>query len=412
MERVGEPVVGSHGSTMIAAPKPISQAEPDHWHTKADRSMVTAADLEAIREKYQVPAEIELLLPMSTEMPSDARSGEFSLYEEALKGGLRLPLPQVVVDVLNRLEVAPDQLMPNAWKILLVCARGGVSLTTAIYHARAVAGRLEGEEGPARVGADRLVGIVEEAALRLAARFNEAELLRELRVTTSAGPLLRKAGAAKLKANEAKAQLARLKKESANWESAHAELQTVKVELENTRRQVVSLEFQLASEQKRLDDAQKAYAVAVKRHEEAMSSNEELVRQKDEANVKIDGLQKELEGERAKAVKEKESLRKELEAERAKAAAEKESLQKELEAEKAKATAEKESLQKELEAEKAKATAERATLDKELAEERAKAASERAAYPDLYVAAMDQFKGSAEFQMAVDAAVASSLAME
>ncbi|GMP93359.1 hypothetical protein CsSME_00043230 [Camellia sinensis var. sinensis] len=122
MERVGESVVRSHGSTMIAAPKPISQAEPDHWHIKADRSTVTAADLEAIREKYQVPAKIELLLPMSTERPSDARPGEFALYEEALKGGLRLPLPQVVVDVLNRLEVAPDQLMPNAWKILLACA--------------------------------------------------------------------------------------------------------------------------------------------------------------------------------------------------------------------------------------------------------------------------------------------------
>ncbi|CAL5387213.1 unnamed protein product [Camellia sinensis] len=107
---------------MIAAPKPISQAEPDHWHTKADKSTVTAAELEAIREKYQVPAEIELLLLTSTERPSDARPGEFAFYEETLKGGLRLPLPQVVVDVLNHLEVAPGQLMPNAWKIVLACA--------------------------------------------------------------------------------------------------------------------------------------------------------------------------------------------------------------------------------------------------------------------------------------------------
>ncbi|XP_028056551.1 uncharacterized protein LOC114260607 [Camellia sinensis] len=128
-----------------------------------------------------------------------------------------------------------------------------------------------------------------------------------------------------------------------------------------------------------------------------MSSNEEL---------------KELEGECAKAVEERESLQKELEAERAKAAAEKESLQREWEAEKAKATAENESLQKELEEERAKAASENATLQNDLDEERAKAASKRAAYPDLYVAAVDQFKGSVEFQMAVDAAVASSLARE
>ena len=82
---------------------------------------MTAEELEGIRKKYQVPEEIELMLPTTTERPSDARPGEFALYEEALKGGLRLPLPQVVVDVLNRLEVALGQLMPNAWKILLAC---------------------------------------------------------------------------------------------------------------------------------------------------------------------------------------------------------------------------------------------------------------------------------------------------
>lgn len=132
---VGEPVGESQASALILAPKPLSQVEPDQWHTKADKSTLTAADLEVIRERYQIPAEVELLLPTSRERPSTARPREFSLYEEALKGGLRLPLPQVVVDVLNRLEVAPGQLMLNAWKILLACAsvwpkvNGGEAMT-------------------------------------------------------------------------------------------------------------------------------------------------------------------------------------------------------------------------------------------------------------------------------------------
>ncbi|XP_028056075.1 rootletin-like [Camellia sinensis] len=166
---------------------------------------------------------------------------------------------------------------------------GGISTTTAIYHARAVAGRLEGEEGPARAGADRLVRIVEEAALCSASRFNEAELLRGLY-------------------------------------SAQIE--------------------------KKLDEAQRACAVAVERHEEAMSSNEELVRQKDEVNGKVGDLQRELEGERAKAVEEKWRLQRELEAERVQATAEKESLKKELEAEKAKAASKRAALQKELDEER------------------------------------------------------------
>ncbi|XP_028094130.1 oil body-associated protein 2C-like [Camellia sinensis] len=123
-----------------------------------------------------------------------------------------------------------------------------------------------------------------------------------------------------------------------------------------------------------------------------MSSNEELVRQKDEADGKVGDLQRELEGERTKAVEEKGRLQRELEAERVQA------------------VAEKEILKKELKAEKAKAASERAALQKELDEERAKAASKRVAYPDLCVTAVEQFKGSTEFQTAVDAAVARNLA--
>ncbi|GMP84690.1 hypothetical protein CsSME_00038123 [Camellia sinensis var. sinensis] len=142
----------------------------------------------------------------------------------------------------------------------------------------------------------------------------------------------------------------------------HAELRVVKLELEDERRKIVSLEFQLAGEQKKLGDAQKACTVTTERFEEAMTSNEELraqqIKEKDEANLKITGLQRELEDERAKAMEEK------------------------------------------------------ARLEKELEEEKTKAASERAAYPDLYVAAVEQFKGSADFQMAIDAAVASNLVRE
>ncbi|GMP48368.1 hypothetical protein CsSME_00015743 [Camellia sinensis var. sinensis] len=53
-----------------------------------------------------------------------------------------------------------------------------------------------------------------------------------------------------------------------------------------------------------------------------------------------------------------------------------------------------------------------AKLEKALAEERTKLASEKAAYLDLCVATVEKFKGSADFQMAIDAVVARSLATE
>ncbi|XP_028125086.1 uncharacterized protein LOC114322020 [Camellia sinensis] len=139
-------------------------------------------------------------------------------------------------------------------------------------------------------------------------------------------------------------------------------MNATKLELEDERRKVVSLEFQLASEQNKLEDAKNSYTVANERFEEAMTNNEDLraqwVKKKKESDLKITRLEKELEDDRAKAMEEK------------------------------------------------------ARLEKELEEEKTKASSERTVYPDLYVAAMEQFKGSADFQMAIDAAVASNLARE
>lgn len=47
-----------------------------------------------------------------------------------------------------------------------------------------------------------------------------------------------------------------------------------------------------------------------------------------------------------------------------------------------------------------------------LEEERAKLASEKTTYPELCMAAVEKFKGSTDFQMTIDVAVASSMAKE
>ncbi|XP_028108991.1 uncharacterized protein LOC114307784 [Camellia sinensis] len=309
MVGVGKPVGQSQASALIVAPKPISQVEPDHWHTKADKSTITAADLEAIREKYQIPAEArkegEALkkkkkkrsAPEGAADESGAKRSKVAPAEVEVPVAKDTPEVMGVTPTLEVVEAAPTVQIGVGLTETAPSGReqtkkgpapqeGGVCLATAIYHARAVAGRLEGEEGLARAGVDRLAKIVEETALRSASGFNETDLLRGI---------------------------------------CSAEME-------------------------------------------------------------------ELEDERVKAEKEKGRLVRELEIE------------------KAKAMAEMESLRKGMEEERATAAAERGALQRELDEERAKAASERAAYPDLCVAVVEQYKGSPEFQMAVDAAVARNLA--
>ncbi|XP_028063312.1 axoneme-associated protein mst101(2)-like [Camellia sinensis] len=226
------------------------------------------------------------------------------------------------------------------------------------------------------------------------------------------GALLRKAEAAKAKLEKAKAQLVSFKKESAGWKKAvrsayargweeaekakkigvlavvqknvvdrtHSELRAVKLELEDKRCRVVSLEFQLAGERKKVKEEQKACTIANERWDEAMVSNEEL---------------------RAQSIKEKEELDHKIA-----------ELERDLADECAKAAAEKAALEKELADERAKAVAEKVRLEKELEEEKTKVASERAAYTDLRVATVEQFKGSLDFQMAIDAAITNNLARE
>ncbi|GMP80158.1 hypothetical protein CsSME_00035367 [Camellia sinensis var. sinensis] len=279
-------------------------------------------------------------------------------------------------------------------------------LKTVIYHTAAVSGRLEGEGTEARTAAGRLLGVVEDVAVCSMASFMEAELLRglcsaQMEVTALAGALLNKAARAKgevqplkAKLEEVKTKLESLRREIGGWrkvtqsacvrgleytqnakktevlamvqgysaDRANAELLATKLELETERRKVVSLEFQLAGEQKKLEEAQKACTAANERWDDAMVCNEDLraqlIKEKEEADLKIAELERVLADERAKSA------------------------------------------------------AEKAGLEKTLEEERAKLASERAAYPDQCVAAVEQFKGSADFQMAIDAAIASSLARE
>ncbi|GMP58971.1 hypothetical protein CsSME_00022439 [Camellia sinensis var. sinensis] len=278
-------------------------------------------------------------------------------------------------------------------------------LKTAFYHVPVVSGRVERERKEARMAAGRLLGVVEDAAVRSVASFTDAELLKglcsaQMEVTALVGALLNKAAAAKgvvrkerkrLGQVEVEAQLENFKKESAGWrkaarsacargleearkakkmgvlevvqsnvaDRAHAELLAAKLELEDEHRKVVSLEFQLAGKQKKLEEAKTACTVANERWEDAMTCNEDLhaslIKENEEADWKIAELEKDLADERARVA------------------------------------------------------AEKAGLEKELEEERTKAAFERAAYPDLCVAAIERFKGSVDFQMAVRAAIANSL---
>ncbi|GMP88587.1 hypothetical protein CsSME_00040517 [Camellia sinensis var. sinensis] len=352
-----------------------------------------------VRESEGEPA-LKRMKEVTTEETPEVGLGEAAKGVESGATGPEEQMESGAIGAEQRAEPQPKEgLAPQGEK-----ERAG--LKTAFYHVPAVSRRVKGEVREARMAADRLLGVVKVAVVRSVVGFTEVELLRglcsaQMEATALAGALLNKAAAAKGKVGkereklgQVKAQLENFKKESVGWrkpaqsvyargleeaqkakkigvlamvqgnvtDGAYAELLAAKLELEDERRKVVSLEFQLAGEQKKLEEAQKACTVANERWDEAMTCNEDLraqsIKEKEEADLKIAGLEKDLADERARAAVEK------------------------------------------------------ARLEKELEEEKTKAASERAAYPNLYVAAVEQFKGSTDFQMDVDAAIANNLARE
>ena len=45
--------------------------------------------------------------------------GWVAFYELPFQDGLRLPIPKLVREVLDHFEIAPSQLMPNMWHMLI-----------------------------------------------------------------------------------------------------------------------------------------------------------------------------------------------------------------------------------------------------------------------------------------------------
>ncbi|XP_028069141.1 eukaryotic translation initiation factor 3 subunit A-like [Camellia sinensis] len=364
MVGVGE----SQASALILAPKPLSQVEPDQWHTKADKSTLTTADLEVIRERYQIPAE--------------PKSGDLGRAELEARRKAQEVEDRAVLAKATKLKEAQRDRPPQP------IARERIRPRPRPLGEKDLSS-FEPRPPP--------VDPIKEQAKK------EGEALKKKKKKMSAPEeAAYESGAKRAKVAPTEVEVP-LAKDAPKVVEIIPTVEVVEiaptVQMEARRTEAVPSGREQVQKRpdpqeggKRLEESKRACAVAVERHEEAMVSNEELVRQKDEADSRIGDLLKELGEERARAEEEKGRLLREWEIE------------------KAKAVAELESLKKGVEEERATAAAERGALQRELDEERAKAASERAAYPDLCVAAVEQYKGSPEFQMVVDAAVAKSLA--
>uniref|UniRef100_A0A2N9F733 Uncharacterized protein n=1 Tax=Fagus sylvatica TaxID=28930 RepID=A0A2N9F733_FAGSY len=81
--------------------------------------VVAVEDLDKYRRKYQIPEDVVLRIPESDEVACSSRYGDVAFYEADFNAGVRFPLQPLMRELLDRLNLAPGQLAPNAWRTVV-----------------------------------------------------------------------------------------------------------------------------------------------------------------------------------------------------------------------------------------------------------------------------------------------------
>ncbi|KAL2457327.1 Uncharacterized protein Adt_46396 [Abeliophyllum distichum] len=89
------------------------------WKCRFFPSEVNEKQLADWHRIYSVPPEIEFIVPGPNDRADDPPLGCVALNQAVLAAGLHLPFPRIVRKFLREWGIAPTQLCPNGWRILL-----------------------------------------------------------------------------------------------------------------------------------------------------------------------------------------------------------------------------------------------------------------------------------------------------
>ncbi|KAL2527657.1 Plus3 domain-containing protein [Abeliophyllum distichum] len=89
------------------------------WKCRFFPSEVSEGQLREWHQIYRVPDDVEFVVPGPGDWADDPPLGAVALNQAILAAGLRLPFPWVVRKFLREWGIAPTQLCPNGWRILI-----------------------------------------------------------------------------------------------------------------------------------------------------------------------------------------------------------------------------------------------------------------------------------------------------
>ncbi|KAL2505961.1 Uncharacterized protein Adt_21582 [Abeliophyllum distichum] len=101
----------------VLSPAPITAVPPRVGPSFP--SEVSEGQLREWHQMYRIPDDIEFVVPGPDDRADDPPLGTVALNQAILAAGLRLPFPRVVRKFLREWGIAPTQLCPNGWRILI-----------------------------------------------------------------------------------------------------------------------------------------------------------------------------------------------------------------------------------------------------------------------------------------------------
>ena len=104
------------GDTAVSIPRVVRA-----FHALKKVCGLDADIADRFKDRFQFPERVRVRRPIHKDRACHFFPGEVYFYEATFTCGLRLPVHPFIMELLGFFGIAPEQLMPNSWRIVVNC---------------------------------------------------------------------------------------------------------------------------------------------------------------------------------------------------------------------------------------------------------------------------------------------------
>ena len=106
----------AEGDTAVSGPREVRA-----FYALREVCGLDAETVNRFKDRFQFPTRVRVHLPKDEDRACHLFPGEVCFFESTFSCGLRLPIHPFLMELLAHFGIAPGQLMPNSWRIMINC---------------------------------------------------------------------------------------------------------------------------------------------------------------------------------------------------------------------------------------------------------------------------------------------------